>query len=266
MAARTTWRWMFWSTSIFQAVMIVISIPAFWETYAPVVLRRRAEKLRAETGDNRYHTAAERVHGPRTARQIVLRSLSRPLRLLATHPAIQCTSLVSGFDYGVLYIVLSTFSDMWTKQYGMPLELSGLHYLALAFGDILGSQIGGPLMDILYRKLAARGDGRTAPEYHLPIMIPATIVGCIGLFIYGWAANFNVHWIVVDIGVIIGFAGYQTAGMPISGYIIDAYPEHASSATAASQFVRSLTAFAFRKSRSSFCLLMTLTRISIGCS
>jgi MFS family permease len=39
--------------------------------------------------------------------------------------------------------------------------------------------------------------------------------------------------------------GLQIAGMPTQAYIIDSYPEHASSATAASQLLRSLMAFTF---------------------
>ena len=66
MADRTTWRWIFWATSAFQAVMTVVSYFAFRETYAPLILRRRADKLRSETGDQRYHTAAETLAQGRT--------------------------------------------------------------------------------------------------------------------------------------------------------------------------------------------------------
>jgi MFS family permease len=62
MAARTTWRWMFWSTSIFQAVMIFVSFTTFKETYAPYILQKEAKKLRRETGDQRYQTLHEGLH------------------------------------------------------------------------------------------------------------------------------------------------------------------------------------------------------------
>jgi hypothetical protein len=39
--------------------------------------------------------------------------------------------------------------------------------------------------------------------------------------------------------------GMQTSGMALQAYTIDAYPEHTSSAMAATQFLRSLTAFLF---------------------
>ena len=49
MAARTTWRWMFWSTSIFQAIMILVSFTAFYETYAPYILQKLVAQLRKST-------------------------------------------------------------------------------------------------------------------------------------------------------------------------------------------------------------------------
>lgn len=39
--------------------------------------------------------------------------------------------------------------------------------------------------------------------------------------------------------------GMQITGMPMTAYVMEAYPEYTSSAGAASQFVRSLTAFLF---------------------
>ena len=47
-AARTTWRWMFWATSIFQAAMMFASYFSFHESYGTLILRRRAERLRQQ--------------------------------------------------------------------------------------------------------------------------------------------------------------------------------------------------------------------------
>lgn len=245
MAQRTTWRWMFWSTSIFQVVMIVVAVSTFQETYAPVILQRRAKRLRAETGDLRYETIEERRDSKKSLGRIIGRALSRPLRLLAFHPIIQATALVSAFDYGLLYIVLSTFADLFTKHYGQPVEMSGLHYIAIAAGEIAGSQFGGPLMDYLYRRREAKHGDTSNPEFRLPLMLPGMVVAALGLILYGWPAEFRIHWAVVDLGIFIACFGWQVGGIPLTAYIIDSYPEHTSSATAAEQFVRSMTAFLF---------------------
>ncbi|CZR64441.1 related to multidrug resistant protein [Phialocephala subalpina] len=250
MAARTTWRWMFWSTSIFQVVMIIVSILTFRETYGPVILQRRAKKLRRETGNQQYYTEHERRDCEKSLGRILGRALSRPLRLLAFHPIIQVTALISGFNYGLLYIVLSTFSDLWIQQYHQKVEISGLHYIACSLGEMAASQIAGPLMDYLFRRRQARNannasNGLYQLEFRIPLMFPGIIIAPIGLLLYGWSAQYLVHWAVVDIGMFIALFGGQLSDIPLTAYIIDSYPGHTSSAMAATRFVESLTAFLF---------------------
>ncbi|KAL4990697.1 major facilitator superfamily domain-containing protein [Aspergillus falconensis] len=243
MAGRTTWRWMFWSTSIFQAVMILVSFSVFDETHAPTILRKQAEKLRRETRDPRYQTVEERLHENRSPLSVLGKAFTRPIRLLALHPIIQIHSLISAFDYGILYIVLSTFSALWTDQYGVSVELSGLHYIAIALGEMAGSQITAFLMDRLYRRQSRLRTPQ--PESRLPLTLLGALMAPAGLFLYGWTAAHKLHWAIVDLGILIALFGLQSTGMPMQAYIIETYPEHIGSATAASQLLRSLTAFCF---------------------
>jgi hypothetical protein len=245
MAGRTTWRWMFWATSIFQAVMILVAFPAFQETHEPRILKSRAERIRRETGCQQYYTADERLNSDKSPYRVLSRALIRPLRLLAFHPIIQIASLISAFYYGILYIVLSTFSDLWINQYHQSAEMSGLHYIACALGEIAGSQIGGKAMDILYRRRSSRSNGEHAPEIRLYMVFPGALIGPLGLFLYGWAAQNSVHWVVVDIGIFISMLGMQITSMALQAYVMESYPGHTSSAGAASQFMCSLTAFLF---------------------
>lgn len=246
MAGRTTWRWMFWSTSIFQAVMIAVSFSAFKETYAPTILARRAKQLRKDTGDTRYYTEHERLSTGKPVLAILSKALTRPLRLLLFHPIIIITSVNLAFDYGVLYIVLTSFAQLWTDYYHLSVETSGLHYIALALGELTGALVGAPMLDRYYRwKKAQHPDDDLAPEHRLLLVFPGALLACVGLFIYGWTAEHRVHWVAVDLGVFIAMFGSQGAGMAWSAYLMDAYSEHTSSARAATQFSASLTAFLF---------------------
>jgi MFS family permease len=239
---------MFWSTSIFQTVMIFVAFTAFRETYPPLILKRRAKKMRKTTGDARYYTVHERMEEQKSLFSILATALSRPLQLLLFHPVIQIVSIIEGFHYGILYIVLSSFADLWTEHYHVPVDLSGLHYLAVALGEIAGSQLGGRILDAVHRRMRARsadGDTSPEPEHRIPLMFPAYLIGYIGLLIYGWTAQHQVHWIAVDIGVFIACVGMQTGDMAMSAYMIDAYAEHTSSAAAATRFLQSLGAFLF---------------------
>lgn len=240
--AHTSWRWMFWSTSIFQAAMVAFCFTTFRETYAPVILKRRARRLRREAArqPESRPTPEERT----SLSSALLRALSRPLRLLSISPIIQVCAVILAFNYGILYIVLSSFAQLWVSQYRMSTELSGLHYIACSVGELTGAMMGGPLLDWFYRRMLAKY-GEHVPESRIPPTIPGTITSCLGLFVYGWAAQFHLHWIVVDIGVFMSMLGMQLMSLPLQAYIMDVYPEHTSSALASSQFLQSLTAFLF---------------------
>jgi len=241
----TTWRWMFWSTSILQAVMILVSLPLYLETHGPTILARRAKHLRFTTSNEEYYTEVERLESGRSLSWILSRCLSRPIRLLLFHPIVQVQASLSAFNYGILYLMLSTISDLWIKQYHESISISGLHYISSCLGEILGAEIGGPLLDVVYRKMKQRANGIAVPEFRVPIMVPGAVLVPLGLFVYGWAAQKHTHWIVVDLGVFILSFGMQIGGQALQAYVIDSYLDHASSASAASQFLRSLTAFGF---------------------
>ena len=69
------WRWIFWVSMIFAGVMFffMASIP---ETYAPVILKARAQKLRQQTGDKNICTEQELFKVPFS--QMMLDTLVRP--------------------------------------------------------------------------------------------------------------------------------------------------------------------------------------------
>jgi MFS family permease len=241
----STWRWMFWATTILQGILEASSLLIFYESYGPVLLRRRAEKLRNDTGDNRYHAAVERRESGRSTLWKISRSLSRPLRLLIFHPIIQIQAILQGINYGLLYFALASFSALHVSAYGDSVAMSGLHYIAICIGTISGSQLCGPLMDFAYRRLTSRRGGTATPELRIPLLLPGVFFTPIGFLLYGWAAQYHLFWIVVDISVTLLSLGMQIFDTTLHAYVMDAYPEHISSASAATQILRSLLAFAF---------------------
>lgn len=243
MTDRVSWRWMFWSTSMFQVAMAAISFTTFRETYAPAILKKRAKKLRKETGQP-YYTYDERTQEGHTLRKVLTQAMTRPLRLLAFHPIIQVAAVISAIGYGLLYIVLSSFAEIWTQKYGQSVEISGLHYISCALGELAASQIGAPLMDYWFRRTERR-NGQHLPENRVPLMAMGAFIAPIGFIVYGWCAEFKVDWAWVDVAMFITCFGMQISGMPLQAYMIDAYPDHTSSAIAAEQFPRSLAAFLF---------------------
>ena len=214
----------------------------FPETHAGSILGRKARKLRKETGRD-YHTAFEQK-GQSLSRRLAI-SLTRPCRLLLTQPIIQLMSFYLAYNFGILYIVLSTFAALWTDHYGQSVSVSGLHYIALVTGYTIAAQGGARVTDRVWKHLKSRANGETRPEYRVPLMIPGAIIIPIGLFWYGWTAEARAIWILPDIGIAIFGCGIILGTQAMQAYVMDSFKTYIASASAASQLLRSIAGFAF---------------------
>ena len=241
-ALRTTWRWCFWSTSILTGLIQIFGFFFLQETYTPTLLRKKAAKLREETGNDKLHTPYD------TEKKIskVLRvALVRPFRLLFTQVIIQCIALYMAYLYGLMYLLLSTFPGLWTGVYGENAGIGGLNYISLGLGFFLGTQITAPLNDRLYRKLKKRNNGVGRPEFRVPIMFVGSTFVPVGLFWYGWSAQAQIHWIMPNIGATFFAAGAIVCFQCMQTYIVDSYTTYAASGVAAAVVLRSLAGFGF---------------------
>ena len=171
--------------------------------------------------------------------------MTRPFRLLIGQPTIQVIAILQAYNFGVNYIMLSTFAQLWTERYGQTISESGLNYISLAVGNTIAAQIGGRVMDRIYARLKQKAEGAVVPEYRVPLMIPGTLLIPIGLFWYGWAGEAKSYWLLTDVGVGIFACGLILLNQSIGAYLLDSYPPFTASAYAATQLLRSIAAFAF---------------------
>ena len=244
-AENTTWRWVFWATSIATGVMQVAGVLWLRETYAPRILKKRAKTLRKETGDSSYQTEEERQN--QTLAKRLQTSLVRPFRLLATQPIIQVLALYMAYIYGLMYLMLSTFPTLWTDPdyYHESTGIGGLNYISLGLGAFLGAYLCAYFNDRLFKRLKARNHDEGKPEYRLPLLSIVTVCVPAGLFIYGWTAQTHAHWIAPNIGACVFAIGNMMTFQCMQTYIVDTYTKYAASAMAAVSVLRCLTAFGF---------------------
>ncbi|KAF2679475.1 MFS general substrate transporter [Lentithecium fluviatile CBS 122367] len=242
-AQNTTWRWCFWSTSIFTGVVQVFGFFFLQETYAPKLLARKRDALKQETGNMELHTECDSPD--KTLIKILQVALKRPFKLFFTQPIVQVLACYMAYLYGLMYLMLSTFPILWTERYHQSVGIGSLNFIAMALGFFLGTQTTAPLNDVVYRRLKKKNNGVGKPEFRVPIMVPASLLVPIGLFWYGWSAQATVHWIVPDIGVVIFCAGTIVGFQCIQTYLVDSYTRYAASAIAAATVLRSLAGFGF---------------------
>ncbi|PGH12529.1 hypothetical protein AJ80_06690 [Polytolypa hystricis UAMH7299] len=237
----TTWKWMFYATSILSALIQFIGIFALPETYGPKILHNKAAKLRKSTGNPRLHTKFEERN--KSVYHILLQALIRPTKLLCTQPIIQVLALYTAYVYGLMYLALSTFPLVWEDIYGQRADIAGLNYISLALGFCLATQICAPINDYIYARLKRRNGGIELPEYRIPLMIPGAILIPLGFFCYGWSIQVKAHWIVPNIGAALFGSGIIITMQCVTSYVIDAYSIYSASSIAAITVLRALAGF-----------------------
>lgn len=242
-AEKTTWRWVFWSTAAYNGVVQLCGLFLLRESYAPLLLSRKASRLRKATGNQLYYAEHEKSHSSLVS--IILHALKRPFKLLLTQPIIQALAVYQAYLYGVLYIVLSTYPLVWADVYHESLGIGGLNYISLGLGLTLGIQVAAPFVDRIYVRLKARNDGVGRPEFRVPLMLPASALTVAGIFIYGWTAQAHTHWIGPNIGILLFGAGTIISFQCNQTYVIDAYTRYAASAMSAVTVLRSCAGFGF---------------------
>ncbi|KAH6723176.1 MFS multidrug transporter-like protein [Leptodontidium sp. MPI-SDFR-AT-0119] len=242
-AENTTWRWVFYSTTIADAIIQFAGLFFLQETYAPVLLHRKKKQMIKDTGNDALHTEFDRPD--RTIGKTLQVSLSRPFKLLFTQVIVQVLALYMAYLYGIMYLVLSTFPGLWENEYHESVAIGGLNYISLGAGFFLGTQIAAPCQDRIYRALKKRNNGVGKPEFRVPLMIPGAFLVPVGLFMYGWSAEAHTHWIVPNVGAATFAAGTIIGFQCIQTYIVDSYTRYAASAVGAATVLRSLAGFGF---------------------
>ncbi|ETS76274.1 hypothetical protein PFICI_11661 [Pestalotiopsis fici W106-1] len=230
------WRWVFWAIAVVNTGVTLLYMFTCRETYGPVLLKWKAKKLRKETGNPLLRGQGEQLL---PAAKLLRRSIIRPTRMLFLSPIVAGLSLYIATVYGQVYLLFSTFSFVFTDQYGFTEENNGLTYLGLAIGMLISLLIAGIVCDRTYQHLTKKY-GEEKPEYRLETLIWGAIATPIGLLIYGWTAQYSVHPATPIFATsFVGF-GVTFTFIPIQVYLIDAYTKYAASATAAASVLRAI--------------------------
>ncbi|KAJ5812968.1 Major facilitator superfamily domain general substrate transporter [Penicillium robsamsonii] len=237
------WRWTAWITLIASSFFGIIALFVVPETYGPVILQKRAARLRVETKNWALHSFLDE-HKP-TMSDIVTKYLFRPPQMLAQEPILLAITLYLTLIYGILYLFFEAYPISFGEVRGWTHEgVAALPFIGILIGVVLGICL------IIFntktrfaRKLAKHG--KVVPEERLVPMMIASVLLPIGLFWFGWTSSPNISWVPqVIAGVPIGL-GILVIFMQGLNYIIDVYMMFANSAIAANTLIRSIVGGSF---------------------
>lgn len=243
-AQRLDWPWLFWILSMFAAAIVLIAFFALPETYAPILLARIAKRPSSNQDLEHHNILPGTVVKPQGLVARLRVSIYRPMRQLLRRPAMQLISLNMGIQFAIYCLVLSTFATMFINFYHESKSTSSLNYIAVAFGTTAAAQIGGPIMDWIWRRLSKKHNGQSSPEYRLPYIAVGNVLAVVGLIWYGWAVHTRAHWMVVDVGVAVFVTGNFVVSLGFLTYAFDEF-KHAASASASSRVPSYILGFVF---------------------
>jgi DHA1 family multidrug resistance protein-like MFS transporter len=98
-----SWRWVFWVMMIFAGVCTVIMIVFMPETYSPIILQKKVNRLRKENPVGSKDLYAEHEKQDWSFKGIISRTLFRPAKMLALEPILLLITIYTAVVYGLLY-------------------------------------------------------------------------------------------------------------------------------------------------------------------
>jgi CCR4-NOT transcription complex subunit 1 len=239
---RASWRWAFYATSIVDGCVQLFGLFFLDESYTPVLLRRKRDRL-IKAGATGLYTEHGFPNGSKL--DMMRRAMIRPTKLLTTQPIVQVVAIYQGYLYGNIYILYASIAILWTTRYHERLDIASLHYLALGLGTAFAAEVATHINDRIFRFLTKQINGKGLPEFRIPIMIPATDILAIGLFWYGWSAEARLFWLMPDIGIALFAAAAYICTVSKNIYVVDTYGQYSASALAATSMLRCLVGFVF---------------------
>jgi MFS family permease len=210
------------------------------ETNPVVLLGRKTKSLQKELSRSDLRSYYDKVKDPRSGTANLLRGLATPFQLLFRSPIVAIIALYIATVYGCLYLLLTTVSTAFREIYHWSIEISGLAYIGLGVGFLVGQVAFGMLSDRAIIRLKARNGDIFEPEMRLPICIGFALFVPVSFFWYGWSLQARTHWIVPIIGLFPFAVGLVGIFGTLHTYIIDSYPKYAASGIAALTVSRSL--------------------------
>ncbi|KAJ7282653.1 major facilitator superfamily domain-containing protein [Mycena rebaudengoi] len=236
------WRWtyrMLLMWTFVELVAIFLFVP---ESYNPVLLKRKARRLRKSTGDDTYWAPLDR-RDTSLARSLLF-SCSTPFKLLLLDRMALLLDIWTALLLGILYLTFQAFPVIFGQIHHFNMQTTGLSFLGIGFGMVvaLASQ---PIWNRVFSREAAKYGGEAPPETRLIMGQLGGILVPLGLYWLAFTTYAKVHWIVPIIASVPFGSGTYFVFTSTFTYLVTAYRPIAASAMAANSAMRSAFAAAF---------------------
>ncbi|KAF3935000.1 hypothetical protein ABW20_dc0101088 [Dactylellina cionopaga] len=190
------------------------------ETYSPVLLKKRAERLSKLTGKV-YVSKFEAESGKVDLKEAYKTAISRPWILLFREPIVAMLSVYMAIVYGTLYLLFAAYPIVYQQSRGWSQGIGGLPFLGVAVGMLSAVVYSIPENKRYNRNAEKKFGGFAPPEQRLPPALVGSVCIPVGLFWFAWTNSPDVHWFAsVAAGAPFGF-GMVMVFLSVFNYLID---------------------------------------------
>jgi multidrug resistance protein len=231
------WRWVQGFLAIFTGLIWMVETMVIPETYAPILLSKRAQRLSSITGCV-YRSKMEIDRGKVSAREAFGAALSRPWILLFAEPIVLLLSIYMAIVYGTLYMLFDAFPIVFQVIRDWSEGIGSLPFLSVMIGMMLAVALN-MYDNKRYIRIHKKHHGFAPPEARLPPSILGGLAIPIGLFWFAWTNSPSIPWIVCVLATAPFGFGMVLVFLGIMNYLIDSYTIYAASVLAANSIIRS---------------------------
>lgn len=236
------WRWSIWLAAIVLGFFSLFLLAVLRETYAVVILRRKAQRLQEGSADDKKYRSK---HQARVNASTMRESAIKPMYILAQSPILMLTTSYMATKYALVSLIIATVTETMESTYPTVFSRgsTGLTFLSLAIGNTIALIFYSLTFDRYVIHQRKRKSDAFKPESRLLHLLLAAIILPLRFLIYGWTMEFHVQYIVPLIGTCVTGFSMTISTLSVETYV-DVYKIHAASAIAAGVIFRA-TAGAF---------------------
>lgn len=99
--------------------------------------------------------------------------------------------------------MFTSITEVFQEYYHFSTQTAGLVFLGLGIGSMIGLALFSVTSDRHLKKMSEKEGQGMKPEYRLHVLPIGAVLMPIGFFIYGWTAQYRVHWIAPILGTAI---------------------------------------------------------------
>ncbi|KAL2824619.1 major facilitator superfamily domain-containing protein [Aspergillus cavernicola] len=231
------WRWMNWIALILSGV--AFGFACFMkETYSPIILQKKAARMRKETDDGRWWS---RYDQKTSLAEMLKVNLSRPFVMAVVEPICIFWNLYIAIVYGILYLCFTAYPIVFRDIRGWSLGLSGLAFCGIGVGCLIMIACEPFVRRMIKSHKIDPETGKVPPEAMVSIVCIAAILIPTGELWFAWTcAPASIPWIVPILGGVLFGCGNAGVFIYASNYLTDSYGVYAASAMAGNSVVRSV--------------------------